>query len=298
MRYKPGELVPILCASMTFAFASAASFAQSPLVDLTSVDWIHGSEDCEALRRSADYLEWQKVQYLPDTFIFRQNKCSDFEAVFVYLFVGEEKALLIDAGATKEGGEVLLEEVRRITSAPVVVLFSHGHPDHWRGRPAFQNDAGSEVVGVGANNLLKYLGLEDWPDEPLGIELGGRFVEVLSTPGHDLGSLVFYDPRSQFLVSGDTILPGRLYVSDWASYVDSIGRLLDWVNDKSVSHVVGGHIEMENAPNIQYPRGTKYQPDEAPLPLTISDVEALYEAISGKEKSERIELGKFVVWPN
>ena len=109
---------------------------------------------------------------------------------------------------------------------------------------------------------------------------------------------MFYDPGSQLLISGDTILPGRLYISDWPAYVDSIARILDWLEDKPVSYVVGGHIEMEKTPNVQYLRGTRYQPNEAPLPLTMADVEALYDAISGKTSSERIELGKFVVWPN
>ncbi|WP_170844800.1 MBL fold metallo-hydrolase [Aliiruegeria lutimaris] len=267
------------------------------MVDLTLVEWIHGSEDCEAARESADYIEWQQVQYLPDTYVFRQNKCSDYEANFVYLLVGATKALLIDTGATKEGGEILYEMVRKITPAPLIVVHTHGHPDHWRGDPAFKNAENTEVVRIGAINMLKYLGLDTWPDDPVGIKLGDRLIEVLPTPGHESASLAYYDPRSQFLFTGDTVLPGRLYVNDWPSYVDSIARLLDWVKDKPVAHVVGGHIEMQRTPNVQYPRSTQYQPDEAPLPLSVSDIEMLYAAISGKETPERIELGSFVVWP-
>ena len=298
MRRRLSKLFLIPCASVTFALGASVSNAQSPLVNLADVEWIHGSEDCESLLESADYMEWQKVQYAPGTYIFRQNKCSHFEANFVYLLVGPQKALLVDTGATVEGGAILLEKVREITSAPLIVMFTHGHPDHWRGRPAFKSAANAEVIGIGAINLLKFLGLDTWPDGPIGIELGDRFIEILPTPGHDSGSLVFYDPGSQFLIAGDTLLPGRLYINDWPSFVNSIAKLLDWIEDKPVSHVVGGHIEMQRTPNVQYLRGTKYQPDEAPLPLTVSDIEALYAAISGKDSPERIELGKFVVWPN
>ena len=62
--------------------------------DLKSLSWIHGAQDCEAARAEPEYVQWQEVRYQSNTIIFRQNKCSNYEAPFVYLFIGTERSLL------------------------------------------------------------------------------------------------------------------------------------------------------------------------------------------------------------
>lgn len=59
------------------------------------VRWIHGAPDCAL---SAD-PPLQVYAYDKDTYILRQSKCTHFEAPFLYLLFGTEKALLIDTGA-------------------------------------------------------------------------------------------------------------------------------------------------------------------------------------------------------
>ena len=41
------------------------------------------------------------AHYEPTTFILRQSPCADFEANFIYLLIGADKALLIDTGAVR-----------------------------------------------------------------------------------------------------------------------------------------------------------------------------------------------------
>ena len=48
-------------------------------------------------------------------------------AVNMYLVTGQDSALLIDTGT---GAGNLLECVRSITSLPLIVVNTHGHPDH------------------------------------------------------------------------------------------------------------------------------------------------------------------------
>ncbi|MDP2284791.1 MAG: MBL fold metallo-hydrolase, partial [Pseudohongiella sp.] len=129
------------------------------------------------------------------------------------------------------------------------------------------------------------------------LELGDRTIILLPIPGHTDDDLGFYDPVSQFVVTGDTVYPGRLYVRNWSSYRASIARLNTWIQEKPVSHVLGTHIEMTAEANVDYPIGTTYQPDEHPLPLAPSAVLKLHETLMSLEVPERTYLGSFIIWP-
>ena len=68
---------------------------------LTKLDnrvWIHGAADCS---NNIDPLI-EVLQLNSSTWILRQNKCVNYEAPFMYLFMGSEKALLMDTGATED----------------------------------------------------------------------------------------------------------------------------------------------------------------------------------------------------
>jgi len=53
---------------------------------------------------------------------------------------------------------------------------------------------------------------------PSRVELGGRVLECLSAPGHHEAAVTFYDPYTGFLLTGDTVSPGRLHVGDWPAF--------------------------------------------------------------------------------
>ena len=265
--------------------------------DLTSLSWIHGAQNCETARTEPGYVQWQEVRYQSNTIIFRQNKCSNYEAPFVYLFIGAEKSLLIDTGATEEGGASLLAAIREITDLPLIVAHSHGHGDHIKGDGAFSGQEGTSLVGVGADAVQSFFGFDNWPQEQAELELGGRTISLLPTPGHTDDDLAYYDPVSQFVVTGDTLYPGRLYVRNWSAYRASIARLNAWIQEKSVSYVLGTHIEMTADANVDYPIRTTYQPDERSLPLAPSDILKLHETLMSLEEPERTYLGSFVIWP-
>ena len=70
-------------------------------VDL-DVRWIHGS-------RSARDNTDPRIQVHacdPHTFILRQSKAVNYEAPFLYLLCGNDRALLLDTGATERAGTV------------------------------------------------------------------------------------------------------------------------------------------------------------------------------------------------
>ncbi len=51
------------------------------------------------------------------------------------------------------------------------------------------------------------------------VDLGGRVLDCLATPGHHEAAVTYYDRYTRILFTGDTIYPGRLYVFDWPAFV-------------------------------------------------------------------------------
>lgn len=49
------------------------------------------------------------------------------------------------------------------------------------------------------------------------IDLGGRVVEVLYTPGHTHGSISLYDKETGFMFVGDNVMGERVSVYEWNS---------------------------------------------------------------------------------
>lgn len=284
--------------SSTTTLSTAAAPAPEAAVDLNTVEWLHGAEDCAAERHQADYLEWQQVRYQSDTYILRQNKCSNYEAPFVYFLIGSERALLVDTGATVAGGTALLQALRSISDLPITVMHSHGHGDHRQGDDALRSAAATEVVGIGASAVREFFGFQNWPEQSATYELGGRPLVLLPIPGHSDDDLALYDPQTQLLITGDTLYPGRLYISDWPQYRASVLRLAAWIRSKPVAHVLGTHIEMTSTPDVDYPIRTTYQPDEHPLPLTSAAVASLARAVAGMVVPQRTYLKNFILWPD
>jgi len=105
-------------------------------------------------------------------------------------------------------------------------------------------------------------------------------LDVIPIPGHEATSLAYYDRESAVLLTGDTLYPGRLYISDQTAYVRSIARLVEFTRDKSVAHILGTHIENTRTPYLDYPIGTRYQPDEHALELGRGQLIELNEALA------------------
>ena len=47
---------------------------------------------------------------------------------------------------------------------------------------------------------------------------------------------------------------------------------------RQVRAVLGCHIEMTRTPGRDYPIGTRYQPDEPPLAMTVGQLQAVHDA--------------------
>ena len=114
--------------------------------------------------------------------------------------------------------------------------------------------------GVELDAVRRFFGFANWPDGIVPLDLGGRVLDVIPIPGHQEASIALYDRATGILLTGDTLYPGRLYVTDVAAFRRSIDRVIDFTKDKPVAHILGTHIEQSATPFVDYPRGTQYQP--------------------------------------
>lgn len=291
----------VISFSFIVAFAACSSKEE---VDLTQVKWIHGSTDCG--KNTDDAI--QVVKFNSTTWVLRQNKCINYEAPFMYLFIGTDKALLMDTGATSDSITFpLRREVDKIISSneketgrrlKLVVAHSHSHADHYSADDQFRARPNTEIVSLRGQQMKKYFGFESWPQNTVSFDLGSRSLTIIPIPGHDEVSIALYDDRTHFLLTGDSFYPGRLYVRDWGSFKASIQRLSAFCKAQRVDRLLGNHIEMKDSSGIDYPTGTTYQPHEAALPLSVVDLERLadYMNHNGHEPARKV-FDKFIVEP-
>jgi glyoxylase-like metal-dependent hydrolase (beta-lactamase superfamily II) len=250
------------------------------------VRWIHGSPSA---RHNRD-PELQVHRYDEHSVILRQNMSVHYEAPFLYLLFGNDRALLVDTGATpKPELFPLRATVDRLLAGwlaahprdryELLVAHSHSHSDHTAGDGQFADRPDTTVVGADQPAVTGFLGLREWPDGIAQVDLGDRVVDVIPSPGHDEPAVTYYDRSTGLMLTGDTLYPGRLYVFDWSAFTATVDRLLAFTEDHPVGHLLGAHIEMTRSPGVDYVIRTTYQPEEPPLELSVADLRALRRAI-------------------
>lgn len=250
-----------------------------------TVEWVHGSPSPR--HRTDPPIQVHAVD--TSTFILRESKDVSFEAPFLYLLFGTERALLLDTGATADPGRFPLRRtvdglVRQwLTDHPrpsygLVVAHSHGHGDHVAGDSQFADRPETRVVGRDLESVQRFFGFSKWPDEVVTVDLGGRTLELFGIPGHHAASIALFDPPTRFLVTGDTVCPGRLYVRDMDAFQSSLERMARFARSRRVSYLMGGHVEMTRVAGQDFPIGARYQPRERPLPMPIDRLAAVKAA--------------------
>ena len=266
--------------AVSISLLSVTSARSEPVPGSLDVHWNEGAADCKATPQAP----LQVHAYEPQTFILRQNPCTSFEANFLYLLIGSDKALLIDSGAVADAQEMPLSKTilellpdKDQKKLPLLVAHTHRHMDHRAGDPQFASIPSVEVVPIALEEVKAFFGFTNWPDEIVHLDLGGRTVDVIPTPGHNPTHLAFYDNRTGILFSGDFLLPGRLLIEDAAPYHESALRVIDFLKTRPLTHILGGHIELDNAGHA-YRFGSHYHPNEHRLELAREDLAALQAA--------------------
>ncbi len=219
-------------------------------------------EWCQNLPRPA-YKKLERVQVADPWFevyrirlgVFAIYEPHQAEEVISYLIVGMRKALLFDTGM---GISNIQAVVAGLTKLPVSVVNSHTHNDHvgdnWRFSDVYGMDtdftranargskedaqgelAPDQVCGAlpagfdTKSYTVKPFHITHWLHDGDDIDLGGRSLKVIGTPGHTPDSIALLDEKNGLLFTGDTFYLGPIWLfrpeTDLDAYVASVQRL-------------------------------------------------------------------------
>jgi glyoxylase-like metal-dependent hydrolase (beta-lactamase superfamily II) len=277
-----------IAALLVFAQAAQAQTASGSL----DAKWSEGAQDCKA------HFEppLQVHRYNATTYILREDLCSTFEAPFMYLLIGQKRALLIDTGDVADPKAMPL--AKTVTALlphglPLLVVHTHRHMDHRAGDPQFATLPNVQVVGYDIDSVKRFYNFTPWPEGVAQVDLGERVIVVLPTPGHNETEVSFYDRNTALFFSGDFLMPGRLLVDDASAYVASANRAVAFLKDKPVRAILAGHIEMTADGGLE-PWESQYHPNERALPMTKADLLALPAALAGFN-GFYLQSGKFTM---
>lgn len=285
-----------LTLALTAAFLAGPATANDPH---PFAHWIDGTTAAEP--------QTQVQRYDADTYVIRQSVRTNFEAPFLYLLFGRDRALLIDTGA---GGLKIRPTVDAViarwlashgrTSIPLVVAHSHSHGDHRQGDSEFATRPDTTVVGLKPEDVARFFGITHWPDDIATFDLGGRVLSIIPTPGHEAAHIMVYDPRTRLLFSGDMLYPGRLYVptDQFPAFVVSTNRVATFARTHPIAMLLGAHIEMTDTPGKDYAMEAPAHPHEHPLELPTSAITRLQGAVRGMASAPVISnQGDFILFP-
>lgn len=172
-----------------------------------------------------------------------------------YVVKGTDRALVVDTGYGRENHR---EYVESYTDLPLVLACTHSHFDHVRGNVFYDscllNPADFDIYDM-------MFDFEQVPEEfrslrpcrpsPIHdgdvIDLGGRHVEAIWTPGHTPGSTCFLDVEARVLITGDTVLhdttwllfPYSLTVEDHNESLKKLASMRSRFDYLLTGHTVG-----------------------------------------------------------
>ena len=217
---------------------------------------------CKNLPRPA-YSKLQRIPIADNWFevyrirpgVFAIYEPHQLEEVISYLVLGSNRALLFDTGM---GIGNIQEVVAGLTKLPVSVLNSHTHNDHvgdnWRFTDIYGMDtdftrvnargskedaqaelAPNEICGTlppgfdAKAYATKPFHISHWLHDGDTIDLGGRSLKVIATPGHTPDAIALLDAKNELLFTGDSFYLGPIYLyrpeTDLDAYVASMRTL-------------------------------------------------------------------------
>lgn len=210
--------------------------------------------------------DWFTVEAL-DADTYAISEYQHWEQTHCYLLCGTQRAVLIDSGL---GVGDIKAVVDSLTSLPVTVLTTHAHWDHIGGHRLFDAFAVHPAerawlagafplpLQVVKQNLLRepcafpagfdpdtYQLFQGEPQFLLHdgavIELGGRTLQVLHTPGHSPGHCCFYEAARQTLYAGDLLYLGCLDMFYPTTDPQQFYRSVQKVRALPAEHIRPGH---------------------------------------------------------
>ena len=221
-----------------------------------------------------------------------------YQGNYSYLIVGDERAVLVDGGS---GNRDIVPVVRSLTRLPVTVVPSHLHFDHVGALGRFERtallDAGDlrartrqgmlelrryEFLGFADGLRPPRFRVDEWWPPAATVELGGRRLTVIATPGHTPTSVSLYDAARRQLFCGDFVYPGLLYAflpgASRQAYRRSVAQLLATLDP--ATELMTAHLADEPR-IIAAPR------------LAVGDLRALQAALEAADRGDVAPTGLY-----
>ena len=164
----------------------------------------------------------------------------------MYLVEGNNKAVLIDTGKKIAGLDKI---VASITKKPVMVFLTHGHSDHVGNVDYFpevyMNPGDTDIF---RQSLPNYKGKINYLKDGQIIDLGGRQLEVVFTPGHTPGSTTFIDKAAGYGFSGDSFGSGNLllFTGTFSQLIATCGKMSAIMKKDGIKFLYPGHYDGKN----------------------------------------------------
>lgn len=170
--------------------------------------------------------------------------------------MGEKTAILFDSGYQRDISPI----VKSLTKVPVLTLYSHLHFDHIAfiqkqknigmiSLPYLRDKAKGNKLKLSLKDTLTFpnpeVTISKWIEPNETIDLGGRTIKVLYTPGHTDASISLLDEKNKYLFTGDFLFDPMLdYVGHVPGFNEelSIKTALKFKRDFDDSYKIhGGH---------------------------------------------------------
>ncbi len=196
---------------------------------------------------------WFTVEQI-DERTYSISEYRHWEETHCYLLIGDTRALLIDTGL---GICNISDVVRKLTQQPVTAVATHIHWDHIGGHKYYPDfyahqeeldwlsggfplsmETIREMVVDRCDlpegyDVSTYTFFQGRPTRLLAdgdsMDLGGRVITALHTPGHSPGHLCFWEAETGFLFTGDLVYKDTLFAyypsTDPQAYLKSLEKL-------------------------------------------------------------------------
>jgi len=189
----------------------------------------------------------------PDLYAYISDNDASANSTFL---VSDQGILVVDTGLNAQEGGKLLEEIRKVSPAPVRwIVNTHYHPDHRGGNSVVGKDAiiiSTEFTREKTEKRIQ----ENSVNETVGpkglvLYVGGHEVRIYHPgPAHTQGDLVVYFPDEHAIVTGDLFLTNSCPAMDDGDMENWI-TALDHMLALPVEHVVPGHFELATKSELQ-----------------------------------------------
>lgn len=245
--------MPVALICLSLFFVPLVAHAQRPASVMPAWCGEHSAAFAHLERVSSPDPWFEVYKVAPGVFAIYEPRQS--EEAISYLILGTQRSVMFDTGMG-------IGDIRKVAESlahlPITVINSHTHNDHVGGNWQFDSIDGMDTAFTRANakgstadaqaeltagNVCGALPsafdpktystrpfhITHWLHDGDRIDLGGRTLEIVATPGHTPDAICLLDRANGLLFTGDTFYPGTIWLyrpeTDLDAYAHSVQRL-------------------------------------------------------------------------